>query len=83
MDQLLTIDQCAAHVQVHPSTIRKQIAAGRLPIVKVGRATRISAVSWQAYLDENTHTAAHDGPRPRHRRARGAAAPPSRLTLSL
>lgn len=37
----LTVDQVAALLQLHPMTVRRQIAAGRLAAVRIGRRVRI------------------------------------------
>ena len=43
LEQLLTVDQLAELWQVSPRTVRRMIADGRLPIVRLGRAVRIPA----------------------------------------
>jgi excisionase family DNA binding protein len=54
MRQLITIaDLCAAY-RVSRSTAYREIAAGRLPVFKIGRATRIrreAAEAWAAALE--------------------------------
>jgi excisionase family DNA binding protein len=40
---LLTVDEAAKQVGVHPRTIRRRIAAGELPVMRVGRCVRIDA----------------------------------------
>lgn len=53
MDKLLTIRQFADRNSVGRSTVYRENAAGRLPFVKVGRATRIresDAIAWQEAL---------------------------------
>lgn len=37
----LTVDQVAALLQLHPMTVRRQIAAGRLAAVRIGRRVRV------------------------------------------
>ena len=39
--ELLTIQETAALLKLSPVTIRRYVASGRLPAVKVGRAVRI------------------------------------------
>jgi excisionase family DNA binding protein len=41
LERLLTVDQLAELWQVSPRTIRRMIADGRLPVVRLGRAVRI------------------------------------------
>jgi excisionase family DNA binding protein len=40
---LLTVQQVAKNWQVSPRMIRRMISDGRLPVVRIGRAVRISA----------------------------------------
>jgi excisionase family DNA binding protein len=42
-EELLTVQQVAENWQVSQRTIRRMIADGRLPIIRLGRAVRISA----------------------------------------
>jgi excisionase family DNA binding protein len=42
-ERLLTVDQLAELWQVSPRTIRRMIADGRLPVIRLGRAIRIAA----------------------------------------
>jgi excisionase family DNA binding protein len=42
-EELLTVVQVAKNWQVSPRTVRRMIADGRLPIVRLGRSVRISA----------------------------------------
>jgi excisionase family DNA binding protein len=42
-DRLLTVGQVAENWQVSQRTVRRMIADGRLPIVRLGRAVRIPA----------------------------------------
>ena len=43
MDQLVTVDDAARMLSCKPAAIRKWLAQGRLPRVKVGRLTRVRA----------------------------------------
>ena len=40
---LLTVPQVAENWQISPRTVRRMIADGRLPVVRLGRAVRIPA----------------------------------------
>jgi excisionase family DNA binding protein len=40
---LLTVHQVAENWQVSQRTVRRMIADGRLPIIRIGRAVRITA----------------------------------------
>jgi len=42
-EELLTVQQVAENWQVSQRTIRRMIADGRLPIIRLGRAVRIPA----------------------------------------
>jgi excisionase family DNA binding protein len=42
-DRLLTVGQVAENWQVSQRTVRRMIGDGRLPVVHLGRAVRISA----------------------------------------
>lgn len=53
MDKLVSIREFAERNNVGRSTVYRENKAGRLPFVKVGRATRIresDAVAWQEAL---------------------------------
>ena len=41
VERLLTVDQVAERWQISPRSIRRMIADGRLPVVRIGRAVRI------------------------------------------
>ena len=43
LERLLTVDQLAELWQLSPRTIRRMIADGRLPVIRLGRAIRIAA----------------------------------------
>lgn len=40
-EMLLTVDQAAARLQLHPVTIRRQIKRGEIRVIRKGRAVRI------------------------------------------
>ena len=40
-DRLLTVGEVAERLHVHPITVRRMIKAGRLPVVRIGRAVRL------------------------------------------
>ena len=42
-EELLTVEQVAENWQVSQRMIRRMIADGRLPVVRIGRVVRISA----------------------------------------
>lgn len=56
MDKLLTICEFAERNSCGRSTVYREHKAGRLPFVKVGRATRIlerDAIAWQEALKQS------------------------------
>ncbi len=40
-ERLLTVKEVAERLHVHPITVRRLIASGRLPAVRIGRAVRV------------------------------------------
>lgn len=42
MHQLVTVNQAADALALRPATIRKMITQQRLPVVRIGRAVRIT-----------------------------------------
>ena len=50
MDELLTVATVAQVCRVHSGTVRRQIAAGKLRSVRVGRAVRVRREDLDAYL---------------------------------
>ena len=48
--QHLTVTQVAARLQVSEKTVRNHISQGRLKVVRVGRAVRISETALLKYL---------------------------------
>jgi excisionase family DNA binding protein len=58
MDSIfLTVDQVAAHFQLHPRTLRRLLAAGKLPGVKVGgKEWRTPARALIVLLDAQANT---------------------------
>lgn len=58
MDKLMSIREFAERNNVGRSTVYRENKAGRLPFVKVGRATRIrerDAEAWQDSLDSSPY----------------------------
>lgn len=47
---LLTMDQAANHLQVSRSSLYREVARGRLHVVKVGHLTRIRLEDLEAYV---------------------------------
>jgi excisionase family DNA binding protein len=51
VSEYLTVNQLASKVQLHPSTIRHEIAEGLLPAVSIGGRYRISAEDAATWLE--------------------------------
>ena len=49
--QLLTVDECAELLRLHPKTVRREIAEGRLKSVRLGRARRVPLVAVAEYIE--------------------------------
>lgn len=52
-DQLLTLPQVAARLQVSLSTVRRLITAGSLKAVRIGRSLRVRPEDLAAYIEAN------------------------------
>lgn len=48
--ELLTCEEAATYLRVHPRTVGRLLKAGRLPGVKVGRQWRLRKADLDAYL---------------------------------
>lgn len=53
MTEILTVKEAAAQLKTTRQQIRKMIANGELPAVKVGREWRIPLPGVQEYFEEN------------------------------
>jgi excisionase family DNA binding protein len=52
---LLTVQETAAMLKLSPVTIRRYIASGRLPAVRVGRGVRLRRADIEAFLEPVGH----------------------------
>jgi len=51
-DELLTVEQAAERLQMHPDTVRRMLRGGQIPGRKVGlRQWRVSAAALAAYME--------------------------------
>ena len=57
MSELLTVEQCATKAQCSPRSIKRQILAGRLKVVRIGSLVRIRPSDWEEYLCRSGATA--------------------------
>ena len=53
MPEYMTVQEIADRCRVHPATIRRHIAAGRLKAVRIGRRVRVKAEDLERYLSQN------------------------------
>lgn len=52
MDRLLTIKQVCDIAGIGRSTVYRENLAGRMPFVKIGRATRIKESEFKAWMEQ-------------------------------
>jgi excisionase family DNA binding protein len=58
-DELLTVEQAAERLQMHPDTVRRLLREGQLPGRKVGaRQWRVSADALKAHVEGGQQSAA-------------------------
>lgn len=50
-DPIITVEEAAKELQLHPFTVLKLIKAKRLKAVKIGRVYRIRESALEAFLD--------------------------------
>jgi excisionase family DNA binding protein len=62
--QLLTLQEVAAYLRVSISTVRREIAKGRLEAVRVGHLYRVRRADMNAYLEGLVGLPQHDWRRP-------------------
>lgn len=55
---LLTVKETAAMLKVSPLTVRRHIAAGRLGVVRVGRAVRVRREALERFIEPTSSPAA-------------------------
>ena len=60
--ELLTVQETAAMLKLSPVTIRRYIASGRLPAVKVGRGVRIRKEAVEGLLEPTLPPHLRDDP---------------------
>ena len=53
-DVLLSLNEVAGLLSVHPGTIRNLVKRGDLPVVRVGSAMRFSTEAVRKYVEDNT-----------------------------
>jgi excisionase family DNA binding protein len=55
MEDLLTVEQAAAKLQIAPKTLKDWLRAGRIKGVRVGRLWRIKECDLEAFVDQGAH----------------------------
>ncbi len=53
--QMMTVDEVADYLQLHPLTVRRLARTGELPMFKVGRQWRAKRTLLDKWIDEQTH----------------------------
>lgn len=59
---LLTVDEAAARLRVHATTLRKLIADGELGCVRIGRKVMVTPDQITEFIDENRQAAVRPAP---------------------
>lgn len=59
---LLTVEEAAEHLRLHPSTVYRLARRGELPAVKVGRQWRMDGEALQEWLRANANVRDDRGP---------------------
>jgi excisionase family DNA binding protein len=57
---VMTIDEAAAYLRVHPQTIRRRVKDGTLPGARIGRTWRVRRVDLDRFLAGELREARHD-----------------------
>ena len=61
MDEVLTVDEVAGYLRVHPMTVQRWCRTGDLPAAKIGRAYRIKRRDLEEFWTRRTaHEEARD-----------------------
>ena len=55
MDDVLTVDEVARYLRVHPMTVQRWCRTGDLPAAKIGRAYRIKKDELDQWWVQHTH----------------------------
>ncbi len=52
--QMMTVDEVADYLKLHPLTVRKLARTGEIPMFKVGRQWRVKRTLLDKWIDEQT-----------------------------
>ena len=53
-EKLLTIQEAAAYLDIHPITLYKWVKAGKIPAAKLGKNWRFKKAKLEAWVDKHT-----------------------------
>ena len=53
LSRLLTVDDVATMLRLSPRTVRRMIAVGRLPVIRLGRAVRVHPAALAKLLEKS------------------------------
>ncbi len=56
--EIMTIDELAEYLQLHPLTLRNLARAGKIPMFKVGRQWRAQRSRLDQWIKEQSHPSA-------------------------
>lgn len=59
-EPLLSVDETAALLRLSPRHLRRLIARGELPVVRIGRAVRVQPVDLRAFIQSGQQKTAED-----------------------
>lgn len=64
LDEVLTVDDCARLGRVSARTIRREIAAGRIKVLRLRGRVRVTSAAWGEYLQQCRSVATVEPMRP-------------------
>jgi excisionase family DNA binding protein len=53
VDTLMTVEEVAAYLRVSTKTVRRQIIAGHIPAIRIGRSVRVSPEALDCLINDN------------------------------
>jgi excisionase family DNA binding protein len=76
LDQVMTVDQVAAYLQLNRLTVYRYVREGRIPAAKIGKLYRILRADLDRYLEEQKVAPSARTPRASKRTASATPPPP-------
>ena len=52
--KLMTVDEVATYLQIHPRTIMRMVDRGELPVVRLGKSVRFEVEAVRQFVEANT-----------------------------